>query len=46
MYESPATQEEYANVTLEILVGSNIGEGGEGQEGDVKENKWDVWTDD
>lgn len=40
-YETPAMEENYANETLEILVGTNIGEGGEGQEGDVKEYFFD-----
>ncbi|MBR6033036.1 MAG: hypothetical protein IKP36_13945 [Bacteroidaceae bacterium] len=36
-YVSPIMQEDFAEVTLVILAGSHIGEGGEGQEGDVKE---------
>lgn len=45
MYEIPAMQENYANVIIEFLIGSHIGEGGEGQEGDVKECNWDSWYD-
>ena len=45
MYEIPVMQEDYANVTIEILVSSHIGVGGDGQEGDVKECNLDSWED-
>lgn len=35
-YQQPAMQEEVMNVNNQILAGSHIGEGGEGQQGDVK----------
>ncbi len=42
-YETPAMQENFTNVDSDILVISNIGEGGEGNEGDVKESRWEMW---
>ncbi len=47
-YESPAVQENYADVTFEMLNGSNIGQGGDGQDGDAKEfvvTDEDDWSD-
>jgi len=41
-YEQPVVEELATELECEILVGSNIGEGGEGQEGDVR--NLDVWS--
>lgn len=42
MYVSPATEELAEEMECEILIGSNIGEGGEGQQGDVRDAEvWD-----
>ena len=41
-YEQPVVEELATELECEILVGSNIGEGGEGQEGDVRD--LDVWS--
>ncbi len=35
-YQQPSMQEAFIDVISNILAGSNIGEGGEGKEGDVK----------
>lgn len=35
-YETPAMQEHVVTIDTHLLIGSNIGEGGAGQEGDVK----------
>lgn len=37
MYEQPTMQAEAMNAITHILASSNIGEGGEGKEGDVKD---------
>lgn len=36
IYQHPAMQEEEMDMTSQLLAGTNIGEGGEGQQGDVK----------
>jgi len=40
-YEQPVVEELATELECEILVGSNIGEGGEGQEGDVRD--YELW---
>ena len=41
-YQQPAMQEETIETTIQLLVGTNIGPGGEGQGGDVKSSN--IWS--
>ncbi len=44
LYEHPAMQELPIILTSQLLTGTNIGEGEEGKEGDVKASfSWDVF---
>ncbi len=44
-YESPAMQEEYAEVISELLAATNINPDPNPHPGDAKESAWEIWKD-